>query len=193
MGDPWVLEVVGRWISEGGFWIWNKDVNMKYNLRVGERTLAVEFSASEGTARAVIEGKEYRIDYESGGANCVRLAVQGDELDAFVVPMTSFEKQVSVRGRPFLVRDSDREPRRRGEGGPSALGDVTPPMPSVVTQVLVEEGDEVTRGQGLVVVSAMKMETTLRAPTGGRVRKVATAVGLKVGPGDILVEIDERE
>ena len=166
---------------------------MKYNLRVGERTVEVEFSASEGSARAEIGGREYEIEYEPGVANCVRLVVEGEELDVFVAPVSGWEKQVSVRGRPFLVQDADREPRRRGKGGPSAPGDVTPPMPSVVTKVLVVVGDEVTRGQGLVVVSAMKMETTLRAASAGIVRTVSATVGLKTGPGDILVEIEEQE
>ena len=62
-----------------------------------------------------------------------------------------------------------------------------------MTKVMVAAGDEVVRGQGLVVVSAMKMETTLRAPTAGVVRNVAAVEGQKTGPGDILVEIEERE
>ena len=72
-------------------------------------------------------------------------------------------------------------------------GDVTPPMPSVVVRILVEEGDRVKKGQGLVVVTAMKMETTLKAPYNGRVKAIKTTVDAKVAPGDILVEIEEEE
>jgi biotin carboxyl carrier protein len=50
----------------------------------------------------------------------------------------------------------------------------------------------VKRGQGLVVVSAMKMQTTLRAPSNGRVKKINTSIDAKVAPGDILVEIEEE-
>jgi len=166
---------------------------MKYNLRVGERTVVVEFSAAGGSAEAVIDGKEYRIAYESGGANCVKLSTSEEELDLYVAAVSGWEKQVSVRGRAFLVQDADRQPRRRGARGACAPGAVTPPMPAVVTKVMVAAGDEVVRGQGLVVVSAMKMETTLRAPTAGVVRNVAAVEGQKTGPGDILVEIEERE
>ena len=65
-------------------------------------------------------------------------------------------------------------------------------MPSVVVRILVEEGEQVKRGQGLVVVSAMKMETILRAPSDGIVRKINTVLDQKVSPGDILVEIQEE-
>jgi len=68
---------------------------------------------------------------------------------------------------------------------------VTPPMPAVVVRILVNEGDWVSKGQGLIVVSAMKMETTLKAPMDGQVLKINTALQAKVMPGDRLVDIQE--
>jgi biotin carboxyl carrier protein len=63
-------------------------------------------------------------------------------------------------------------------------------MPSVVVAVLVEVGRRVARGDPLVVVSAMKTETQLAAPIAGRVKAVNAAVGAKVRPGDVLVEVE---
>jgi biotin carboxyl carrier protein len=70
---------------------------------------------------------------------------------------------------------------------------VTPPIPSVVVRILVAEGDRVEKGKGVVVVSAMKMETTLQAPFAGTVLKVNVAEGDKVMPGEILVNIEKEE
>jgi biotin carboxyl carrier protein len=56
--------------------------------------------------------------------------------------------------------------------------------------VLVAVGDEVRRGQELVVVSAMKMESRLTAPRAGKVKAIRAAVGASVRPGDELVEIE---
>ena len=70
---------------------------------------------------------------------------------------------------------------------------VTPPMPSVVVKVLVENGDAVTKGQGLVIVSAMKMETTLNAPYDGVVTGIHAEEGGKVMPGDILVDVKKND
>jgi biotin carboxyl carrier protein len=66
-------------------------------------------------------------------------------------------------------------------------------MPAVVVRILVAEGDLVKAGQGLVVVSAMKMEAVLAAPHGGLVKRINTTLEAKVAPGDILVEIEEGE
>ena len=93
------------------------------------------------------------------------------------------------------MQDVDKLPsHRKTPGGLAETSkDVTPPMPSVVVRILVKQGDRVKRGQGLIVVSAMKMETTLEAPLNGRVIKINTSVNDKVAPGDILVEIEEGE
>jgi biotin carboxyl carrier protein len=78
----------------------------------------------------------------------------------------------------------------------SAGDDLTAPMPGAVTQVLVREGDEVVRGQPLVIVEAMKMEHVIRAPRAGSVRAVRARPGDQVDTGAVLVEIagppDER-
>jgi len=96
-------------------------------------------------------------------------------------------------GRARLVLPADtRRGRRRGQGAGLAK-EVTPPMPAVVMALLVNEGDRVTKGQGLVVVSAMKMEMTLVAPFDGRVTALRASVGAKVNPGEILVDIAPAE
>ena len=66
-------------------------------------------------------------------------------------------------------------------------------MPAVVVRILIQKGEQVEKGQGLVVVSAMKMETTLCAPFAGEVTAIHTSVGEKVAPGEILVEIKASE
>ena len=66
-------------------------------------------------------------------------------------------------------------------------------MPSVVISLLARTGDVVEKGQGLVVVSAMKMETTLYAPYGGKVVKINAGEGDKVMPNDILMDIEKTK
>ena len=65
---------------------------------------------------------------------------------------------------------------------PAHLGVTTlnAPMPGVLTQLRVAEGDEVKTGQEIGVIEAMKMENSLRSPRDGRIRQVA------VSPGDNL-------
>jgi biotin carboxyl carrier protein len=63
-------------------------------------------------------------------------------------------------------------------------------MPGRVVRLLVEVGDEVVEGQGVVVIEAMKMQNELKASKAGRVAKVSVAVGDTVGSGDVLVVVE---
>jgi len=100
--------------------------------------------------------------------------------------------EVLVNGRVFQVEAFDpRGPRGRlapGEGsGPQSI---TAPMPGRVVHVLVEPGQEVAAGEGLIVVEAMKMQNEMKAPRAGRVASVRAEEGATVSAGDILVVIE---
>lgn len=168
----------------------------KYRLKISEETADVDVSNSENEQNAgfTIGEKAYNVRYQTISGNCLHLVVNGKGTVAFVARGDQGEN-VFVNGKSFLVQDADQLPSRRaGRSSPDqSPGDVTPPMPSVVVRILVKEGDLVKKGQGLVVVTAMKMETTLVAPSDGSVRKINTSMDAKVAPGDILVEIEEKE
>ena len=94
---------------------------------------------------------------------------------------------VSLDGRVHAF-DLGEAPRRGAAGG--GLGLTVAPMPGKVLQVLVAVGDAVEPGQPLVVLEAMKMETTLRAEIAGTVaRGGAPSPGDMVDAGAVLVEI----
>ena len=65
--------------------------------------------------------------------------------------------------------------------------EVRAPMPSRIVRIDVKVGDEVTVGQGLVVLEAMKMENTLKASQNGTVAEVAVAAGKAVEKGALLI------
>ena len=62
-------------------------------------------------------------------------------------------------------------------------------MPGKVTQVMVQVGATVRKGQTLLVMEAMKMEYTLAADQDGPVTEVAVQAGAQVGLGDVLVQL----
>ena len=168
---------------------------MKYRLKILEEIVDVDVSHSdsEHTVQAIIEGKEYDVHYQSVVNGCFHLVMNGKSTEVFVATGDQ-GKHIFVNGRSFFVQDADQllTHRAKRKGPEEIPGEVTPPMPSVVLRIMVREGEHVKRGQGIVVVSAMKMQTTLAAPTDGTVKKIHTTIDAKVAPGDILVEIEKE-
>lgn len=77
--------------------------------------------------------------------------------------------------------------------GGSSDGSVLSPMPGMITVVDVARDQKVAKGDRLVVVEAMKMEHTLRAPFDGVVEQVAVATGDKVSEGQLTVVVGKGE
>ncbi|MBC7929115.1 MAG: biotin/lipoyl-binding protein, partial [Rubrivivax sp.] len=67
---------------------------------------------------------------------------------------------------------------------------INAPMPGKVVRVLVEAGQAVEAGAGLVVVEAMKMQNELKSPKTGTVSEVRVEPGATVNAGDVLVIIE---
>jgi acetyl/propionyl-CoA carboxylase alpha subunit len=72
-----------------------------------------------------------------------------------------------------------------------AHGSLVAPMPGSVVRVLVESGAQVTKGQPLVVLEAMKMEHTVASPEDGTVAEVQVSAGQQVDAGAVLVVVDD--
>lgn len=168
---------------------------MKYRLKIADQIEEVDVTYSDGqcTIRCTIGGKEYQVRYQVISDHYFHLVTDGKASEVLIATGEQ-GKEIFINGKTYLVLDADQQLLRRARSASleESLGEVTPPMPSVVVRIMVNEKQRVKRGQGLVVVSAMKMETTLRSPYDGLVKKLNTSIGAKVSPGDILVEIEEE-
>lgn len=165
---------------------------MQYDLKIGDNEVSVDATPLDEAGNTTItEGDSAReVLLTPVTGQRLRLVEAGRATDLFVARCAD-GIWVWSQGRARLVQDAaaQKSTRRGGAGGVG--GDVTPPMPAVVLEILVEVGATVEKATRLVVVSAMKMETTLVAPHPGTVTAVNTEVGAKVAPGDILVEIEK--
>ncbi|MBI5594268.1 MAG: biotin/lipoyl-binding protein [Deltaproteobacteria bacterium] len=167
---------------------------MEYEFETGDRTLSVAFHPEKpGRASARIGEASFEIRYARVSANRIRMTVNGSQVNAWV-EKESGGKIIILDGERYRIRDrhpQDR-PRTRSAGPGQEPSAVTPPMPAIVVLVPVAEGDWVEKGQIVIVISAMKMETSLKAPHSGRITRVTVNEGDKVMPGDILVDIEAK-
>jgi 3-methylcrotonyl-CoA carboxylase alpha subunit len=121
-----------------------------------------------------LEGEPVRsIEYGWGPGDVVSLVWEGREyLVRTALPLSTERLDKAVH-----VNDEDS---------------LESPMPGKVLRVLVSAGDKVTAEQPLVIIEAMKMEFTVRAPHDGSVSAVKYKQGDQVAVGDIVVELDKH-
>jgi len=166
---------------------------MNYTLKIAGQDTPIEANrVDDETISVAVNDRNVTVRYRNVSANQLYLEVDGESVNTFISD-DGTGKIVHVGGIAYLVQDAEELARSAGrkKGGKDMPQEVTPPMPSVVVRVMVSEGDEIEKGQSVVVVSAMKMETTLSAPFKGKVTKINVKEGQKVMPGEILVDIEK--
>ncbi|MDL2286880.1 acetyl-CoA carboxylase biotin carboxyl carrier protein subunit [Desulfococcaceae bacterium OttesenSCG-928-F15] len=164
---------------------------MHYTLRIDNENLEASCEIEgEDLLRFCIEDREYEVSAKAISANHLHLVVNGKHLNAFLLDGEG-GKNISLGGRVFLVEDAE-DMDSIGENGSAEeiAQEITPPMPSAVVRILVKEGEMIAKGEGVIVVSAMKMETTLTAPFDGRVIRINVKEGEQVAVGQILVDLE---
>jgi biotin carboxyl carrier protein len=166
---------------------------MKFTLRVQDETKQVETGQTDPdqTLLVQVDQKGFSVRSSRVSDGFYHLRIDGKATRAMVLRQGQ-TKEVFLNGQVYRVTDERQTRTGSRRSHQESAGHVTPPMPAIVVRILVKEGDLVARGQGLIVVSAMKMETTLAAPKAGRVVRVLTTLNAKVAPGDRLVEIQEE-
>jgi hypothetical protein len=124
-----------------------------------------------------------------GGGRSIRILSERDGDGRWALRMggTVWRAGAYDRGQDAALR---ARKAAAGAGGPP---DLRAPMPGLVVRIDVEPGMEVTAGQGLVIVEAMKMENELRAPGAARVRAVHVEPGMAVEKDAVLVSFEPVE
>ena len=81
-----------------------------------------------------------------------------------------------------------RKARERKPWAPPSRRQLTTLIPGLIVKVLVTPGQKVRRGQGVIILEAMKMRNEVQSPRDGTVEQVLVAAGQTVAKGAVLVE-----
>ncbi len=132
------------------------------------------------------EASEVEVEIEQGKRLVIRYFATS-EPDADGMRRVFFE----LNGQPRSVTIRDRsvttERERRPKADPADPGQFGAPMPGIVTAVHVKSGQTVERGDPLLSIEAMKMETQLHADRPARIRQVLVEAGAQIDTGDLLL------
>jgi biotin carboxyl carrier protein len=164
---------------------------MKYITTIENKQYAVEIIDEKHVS---VDGKVYNIDFEAvSGQPVYSLIVDGQSHEAYV-QQGDDNWQVLLRGRlyPVTVED-EREKRLRAAagGGVAETGEfhLKAPMPGLVVSIPVSEGQDVKKGQVLLILESMKMQNELKAPRDGKVSRIRVKVGESVDQKQALLSV----
>lgn len=164
---------------------------MKYITTIDEQEFAIEI-VDEKTI--IVDGTLYQVDFEPIGDQPVfSLLINGSSHEAYVYPDEE-NWEVLYQGilYPVAVED-EREKRLRSSfgGGPESSGEffLKAPMPGLVISVAVEDGQQVARGDVLVILESMKMQNELKSPRDGKVSRLRVKVGDSVERKQTLLSV----
>lgn len=140
-----------------------------------------------------IHGNQYDVNVVSVEDNIAEVEVNGT---SYKVEM---EKPIQQTKTPKLVRatavpSTDSHPsvtKTTAPSTPKGVGYVKSPLPGVILDLYVKEGEIVKKGQKLLCLEAMKMENNIDSDKDGKIVKINVNKGDSVMEGDILVTIGE--
>lgn len=164
---------------------------MKYITTIGKREYLVEIVDEH---HVTVDGKAYTVDFDAVADEPVySLLLDGHSHEAYVYPSEE-GWQVLMHGTlyPALVEDEREKRLRLQSGGGVAEREeflLKAPMPGLVVALPISEGQQVNKGDVLVILESMKMQNELRSPKAGTVTRLRAAVGETVEQRQTLLSV----
>lgn len=140
-----------------------------------------------------INGNQYETEVLTVEENIAEIEVNG------TLYKVEVDKTMKAVKTPKLVRQTavpstDSHPsvaKTSSPAGPKGAGSIKSPLPGVILEMYVREGDEVKMGQKLLMLEAMKMENNIEADKAGKVVSILKHKGDSVMEGDVLIIIGD--
>lgn len=146
-----------------------------FTVTVGDRVHSVEalhLAGREGLWSLIVNGAQHEVAVADEGGGRYRVSTA-----------TGLERVEVTDPLTHLAREA------HGAAAGGGTETVTAYMPGRVAAVLVEEGEEVQAGQGVVVLEAMKMENEIAPDRAGKVTRIHVQEGQPVEGGDPLFDL----
>ncbi|MDR3188970.1 MAG: biotin/lipoyl-binding protein [Prevotellaceae bacterium] len=137
-----------------------------------------------------INGNDYKVVVKDVDGNTAEVEVNGTHYHVEIErPAAQVSKTPKLVQAPTIPTHDTHQSIAK-TAAPGAASAIKSPLPGVVLDVYVKEGDTVTVGQKLILLEAMKMENSLEADHAGKVTAVKVRKGDSILEGAVLVIIE---
>jgi biotin carboxyl carrier protein len=133
-----------------------------------------------------LKGKSYKFSLEAKDG--AQLSLKDHENFRVYVssPSKDGESIVMGRGREATISTAGKKPKKAA----AAAGSLASPMPGKIFKVLKSVGDEVKKGETILILEAMKMEHSIRSDKDGKIKNLPFSAGQLVQGGVVLAEVE---
>lgn len=168
---------------------------MKLQAELNNEKYEIEIKREGGKVFAKIAEREYELEASQPEENVYLLKNEGKIYQIFISPRNNSAEPFAVNVGNHQLEINIFDPKKlrsSGAAGGNADGiaEIKTAMPGKLVRVLTEVGAEISAGEGVLVVEAMKMQNEMKSPKDGVVKEIRFAEGATVNAGDILAIIE---
>jgi biotin carboxyl carrier protein len=163
---------------------------MAYIIKVDDKEFRIDLYRDGDNFRVYLNGKEKTVELVQQDNNQLTLIVDNKPFSIIV----GSNEGIVVNDERYSVEIFDEQIGKLIKIGPERIHKkelaIKAPMPGLIVDVVVKEGDEVKTGQGLLIVEAMKMQNEMKTSRDGIIKKIVVKKGQTVNSGDTLIVIE---
>jgi biotin carboxyl carrier protein len=164
---------------------------MRYVTTIGEREFLVEIIDERHVS---LDGVPYEVDFDAIGDQPVfSLLIDGKSYEAYIYPADE-AWQVLLHGRSYPARVEDERDKRLRHAARRGVGEgaefhLKAPMPGLVVAIPVSDGQQVQKGEVLVILESMKMQNELKSPRPGVIARLRIQAGDSVEQHQTMLSV----
>lgn len=165
-----------------------------YQVKVNDK---FSFDIEANKDEFSVNGKTVKVDSAELNSKTMHILYENKSYTVEVIELNNEDKtaNVKVNGSIYTLSIKDQYDQLLKQLGmdnlaSNKISQVKAPMPGLVLSVLVANGDEVKKGENLLVLEAMKMENMLKSPTDGTIKSITVKQGDKVEKNEILINFN---
>ena len=169
-------------------------VKLKVVSNAQDQNLSID--EVDGRLQVDLDGRKYEVQVRQSGDESYLLLNNNHVFDCRVTrqPRSHDRFEVNLKGHRYSIAIVDPRRLRSDENSDrqhDGVTEISSQMPGKVVRVLVDVGTKVEKGDGIVVVEAMKMQNEMKSPRAGVVVSVNVTSGATVNAGEVLATVGE--